>query len=132
MQDKSLSYLLALTKPKEVVEVMRKYKRYPVFVKDTDGLAKSINAFINDIGMDGLSAMLEIHPHREMILENEEKLNPKTVKTFNATGESEKEQGTRNKEQEITHKQTPDYMPLLIAGFLASALFLSAAIIVKK
>lgn len=128
----TLSQLIAYNKPAEAVEVMRSFKRYPVYVKTPADMATAIDQFFDEMGEKGVAAMLKIHPHREMILETEgAKLSADGSIELPAAAPMPVPE-TRPVENPLSLIPQKDYMPLMLTGVFSITLLLTAAIIIKR
>jgi len=111
---------------------------YRVDFRDEPGFVLCMHQFINEEqkrgnGEKAMLALAKAHPDRELILESAE-----TVK-MNFDGFADSILNSQNKEKPVVivppvqqEFSKQDHTPLLMIGLLASALFLSVAIISKN
>jgi len=112
---------------------------YEVVFRNADEMVRCLKEFIQDEtkdgnGMKALKALAVAHPDRDLILASADEgrsfdgfaSDIKPIKIIN-----DQKPATNNQQPATTNPKT-DYTPLLITGFLASALFLSVAVLAKK
>lgn len=112
---------------------------YEVAFRNADEMVKCLKEFISDEqkdgnGLEALKALAMAHPDRDLILATADEgrsfdgfaADIKPIKIIN-----DKKSASDNPKPQ-TPNNKPDYTPLLITGFLASALFLSVAVLAKK
>lgn len=123
-----LHYYIAFNKPKEAVQVMEDFG-YTVQVRDKSGVASTLAQFIDREGENAIQALAKIHPDRELILSTgSSKLSADGFSDIEKVASQAPSNASFNPAS-FEQKQTADYTPVIMAGVIASALFISAAII---
>lgn len=113
---------------------------YEVSFRNADEFVNCLKEFIKSEkeagnSMEALKALAMAHPDRDLILSTADESHSfdgfrsdiKPIKIIN-----DNQPAATNNPKPETRNQKTDYTPLLITGFLASALFLSVAILAKK
>lgn len=124
---------LALVVPEQSMDVIQSFGYTIYNVNDADDLADRIDEFIDAEGPPALDALAAIHPDKDLILAaTQDKSKGKKMGADGSSTTAFPPAADLVRAMQPASRQERDYTPLLITGLLASAIFLSAAIIVKR